>query len=149
SSGYKGFDFSFFSQGSARSSFHIDPNAIAPFIDERNALSIIADNHWSDYNPDPYAFWPRLSTETIDNNQQTSTWWLRDGRFLRLKSMELGYTLPKSVEEKLRIKDIRFYVSGNNLFYISKFKLWDPEMGGNGLGYPPQRVINMGLTMSF
>jgi hypothetical protein len=63
--------------------------------------------------------------------------------------MELGYTLPKSVEEKLRIKDIRFYVSGNNLFYISKFKLWDPEMGGNGLGYPPQRVINMGLTMSF
>lgn len=149
SSGYKGFDLSFFFQGSGRSSFFINPNDIAPFVDERNALSIVADNHWSDYNPDPYAFWPRLSTETVENNQQLSTWWLRDGRFLRLKSAEFGYTIPEHVTNKYKIKDLRLYVSGNNLFYISKFKLWDPEMGGNGLGYPPQRVINMGLTMSF
>ncbi len=149
STGYKGLDFSFFFQGSGRSSFYIDPNAIAPFIDERNALSIIADNHWSDYNPDPYAFWPRLSTETIENNQQESTWWLRDGSFLRLKSVELGYTLPQKLTERARIKDMRVYVSGNNLLYLSKFKLWDPEMGGNGLGYPPQRIFNMGLTMAF
>ena len=148
SMGYKNIDFSFFFQGAAKSSFFIQPTNIAPFINERNALNIISDNHWSENNPDPYAFWPRLSTEEVNNNNQDSTWWLRDGDFLRLKSIELGYTLP---EQWLKIKNLRtrFYVSGLNLFTISKFNLWDNEMGGNGLGYPPQRVMNLGLQINF
>ena len=148
SMGYKNIDFSFFFQGAAKSSFFIQPANIAPFINERNALNIISDNHWSENNPDPYAFWPRLSTEEVNNNNQDSTWWLRDGDFLRLKSIELGYTLP---EQWFKIKNLRtrFYVSGLNLFTISKFNLWDNEMGGNGLGYPPQRVMNLGLQINF
>jgi len=147
SAGYKNLDFSFFFQGSGRSSFYIDPNAISPFVNERNALDIVADDHWSIDNPNPNAFWPRLSTEEIRNNSQASTWWLRDGSFLRLKSIELGYTLPKSWLQRVNMKEARFYVSANNVLTFSKFNMWDPEMGGNGLGYPPQRIINLGLNI--
>lgn len=147
--GYKGFDFSFFFQGSARSSFYINANDISPFVNERNALKIIADNHWSESNPNPNAFWPRLSTETVENNTQASTWWLRDGSFLRLKSVEIGYSLPEKLLQKIHLKDLRVYGNGNNLYTFSEFDLWDPEMGGNGLGYPPQRVFNIGINATF
>ncbi len=149
SSGYKNFDFSFFFQGSARSSFFIDPTSISPFVNERNALQIIADNHWSDENPDPNAFWPRMSVNTVANNEKASTWWLRDGSFLRLKSVEVGYSIPARLLKKIKVEEARLYASGTNLLVFSNFKLWDPEMGGKGLGYPPQRIINLGLNFNF
>ena len=148
SAGYGNFDLSFFFQGVARESFFINPSNIAPFIDERNALKIISDNHWSDDNPDPFAFWPRLSTMSVPNNEYSSTWWLRNGSFIRLKSLEFGYTIPHSVSQRIKIENIRFYASGTNLFTISKFKLWDPEMAGNGLGYPPQQIFNIGVNLT-
>jgi len=89
-----------------------------------------------------------LSATAINNNNQTSTWWLRDGTFLRLKSAEIGYTLPKKIASKIRMENLRVYLSGTNLFNITKFKLWDPEMGGDGLGYPVQRVFNIGFQLS-
>lgn len=147
--GYRNVDFSFFFQGSGRSSFFIDPTTISPFVKERNALQIIADNHWSDENPDPNAFWPRMSVNAVANNEKASTWWLRDGSFLRLKSVELGYSIPEKLLGKMNIEKARFYASGTNLLVFSKFKLWDPEMGGRGLGYPPQRIINIGLNFNF
>ena len=146
---YKDFDFSIFMQGAARTSFLINPNDISPFVNERNALSIIADNHWSENNPDPNAFWPRLSTYAIDNNQKPSTWWLRSGDFLRLKNVEFGYTLPESLGKFFSDTQTRIYFTGVNLLHFSKFKLWDPEMAGNGLGYPPQRVLNLGVQVNF
>ena len=146
---YKNLDFSVFMQGSARSSFFINPNDISPFVNERNALSIIADNHWSENNPNPNAFWPRLSTYEIDNNQKPSTWWLRDGDFLRLKSVEFGYTIPGKTAKVFKRAKTRLYLTGLNLLNFAKFKLWDPEMAGNGLGYPPQRVINIGAQVNF
>ncbi len=149
SSGWKNLDLSFFFQGSARSSFFIDPKKIAPFVNERNALSVIADNYWSDNNPDPYAFWPRMSVNSISNNERESTWWLRDGSFLRLKSLEMGYSLPKKTLDKIGMDLIRIYLSGSNLICFSKFKLWDPEMGGDGLQYPTQRVFNAGVQVTF
>ncbi len=147
--GYKDFDFSFFFQGSGRSSFFIDPTSISPFVNERNALRIIADNHWSDENPDPNAFWPRMSVQTVANNEKPSTWWLRDGSFLRLKSVEFGYSIPTKILKKIEVEKVRFYASGTNLLVFSKFKLWDPEMGGKGLGYPPQQIVNIGLNFNF
>ncbi len=69
SAGYKNFDFSMFMQGVARSSFFIVPDKISPFVNERNALSIIANNYWSENNPDPNAFWPRLSTFKVENTK--------------------------------------------------------------------------------
>ena len=146
---YKNFDLSVFMQGSARSSFFINPNDISPFVNQRNALSIIANNHWSENNPDPNAFWPRLSIEAIENNQKTSTWWLRDGDFLRLKSVEFGYTIPTSAGKVFANSKTRIYLTGLNLLNFSKFDLWDPELAGNGLGYPLQRVINIGAQIKF
>ena len=74
---------------------------------------------------------------------------MRNGAFLRVKSVELGYQLPESLINRIYLDNMRFYVSGTNLFNFSKFKLWDVEMGGNGLGYPIQRVINLGFTVNF
>jgi len=149
--GYKDFDFSCFFQGSARSSFFISPDAITPFVNQgqRGLMKYIADDHWSENDRNIYAFWPRLSDHAISNNNQPSTHWLRNGSFVRLKSVEIGYTLPKKLTEKAFINMLRFYVSGTNLFLWSKFKMWDPEMAGNGLGYPVQRVINFGVNLNF
>ena len=74
---------------------------------------------------------------------------MRDGSFLRLKSVEIGYTLPKKHTSKLHIKNLRLYLSGTNLLCFSNFKLWDPEMAGDGLGYPIQKVYNVGIQFSF
>lgn len=158
STGYKDWDFSAFFQGNARSSFWISPNAISPFIDtdddsdvsSQNALlQVIANDHWAENNRNIYAFWPRLSNASVKNNTQDSTWWMQDGTFMRLKSLEVGYTLPKELTRKCHLGNVRIYLSGTNLLTFSKFKLWDPEMGGNGLGYPIQRVYNIGLNVNF
>lgn len=149
--GYKRFDFSFYFQGAARSSFFINPWNIQPFYlnggYQNNLLKVIADNHWSENNQNPYAFWPRLSTWRVNSNNQTSTWWLRNGAFLRLKSVDMGYTLPDF--KALKLKGTRVYFSATNLFILSGFKLWDVEMGGNGLNYPIQSVYSMGVQLNF
>ncbi|GHT54866.1 SusC/RagA family TonB-linked outer membrane protein [Bacteroidia bacterium] len=165
SAGYKSFDASFFFQGLAQESFWIntatsasDPSTV-PFIDtdgdgavrSQNALlQAYADNHWTEANKDIYALFPRFSDKMVSNNYaEKSTWFMRDGSFMRLKSAEIGYTLPRSTTEKVKVSNLRIYVSGTNLLTFSKFKLWDPEMAGNGLGYPVQRVFNLGLQISF
>ena len=155
--GYKSVDISFFLQGSARSSFWIDAARTAPFIanpdlgdgSQNVVLQAYADDYWSEDNRNIYALWPRLSHNLNENNAQTSTWFMRNGAFLRVKSVELGYQLPESLINRIYLDNMRFYVSGTNLFNFSKFKLWDVEMGGNGLGYPIQRVINLGFTVNF
>jgi TonB-linked SusC/RagA family outer membrane protein len=156
SAGFKDFDFSFFFQGNARVSFFINPGVgggtegnegIAPFAGRRNALSVIAEDYWSETNPNVHAFWPRLSTDPLDNNTQQSSWWMRDASFLRLKSVEAGYA-PKWVKKMGLKQGTRLYVSAINLFVLSSFKLWDPEMGRVGLGYPPNKRYNVGIQIS-
>ncbi|WP_274183517.1 TonB-dependent receptor [Flavivirga sp. 57AJ16] len=150
SGGWKGFDVSGFFQGVARTSLFIDTYATSPFIDQQNALlKVYADNHWSEDKRDVYALWPRLSETRIENNLKPSNWFMRDASFIRLKSAEVGYTLPDRISSKANITKCRFYVVGNNLVTFSKFKLWDPEMGGNGLAYPIQKVISFGMQLSF
>jgi len=150
SGGWKGFDLSSFFQGVARTSLFIDTYASSPFINQQNALlKIYADNHWSEENRDVYALWPRLSETRIENNLKLSNWFIRDASFMRLKSVEFGYSLPQKTIAKANLEKCRFYVNGTNLLTFSKFKLWDPEMGGNGLGYPIQKVVNFGLQVSF
>ena len=149
SGGYKGFDISTFFQGSARSSFWIDANATSPFVNQNALLQAYADNHWSEDNRNSYALWPRLSNNIIDNNNRNNSWFMRNGAFLRLKSVELGYTVSQKLLNKWHMANARFYLSGTNLATISGFKLWDIEMGGNGLGYPIQKVINAGIQIGF
>jgi TonB-linked SusC/RagA family outer membrane protein len=161
--GYKGLDFSTFFQGLGRESFWIDAKATAPFVSyyypnetlpgkpENQLLKAYADSHWSEDNQNLHALWPRLSTTSVgnDNNSQPSTWFMRNGAFLRLKQVELGYTLPQHLTEKLYMQNLRIYVNSTNPFCWSNFDLWDVEMGGNGLGYPVQKVFNIGLQMNF
>lgn len=156
SSSYENLDFSFFFQGSAQSSFFIDAYNSSPFIDTyggaigNNALlNAWANDHWSEDDRNLYAAWPRLSDQLIDNNNRNSTWWLRDGTFLRLKSVELGYTIKNDFISKLKITNARIYFTGTNLLTFSKFKIWDVEMGGNGLGYPIQLGVNFGVNLNF
>jgi TonB-linked SusC/RagA family outer membrane protein len=160
STGIKNWDFSFFFQGTARSSFKISVDSTSPFLDNYNfsyggvnyrsnnqLIKAYADSYWSEENKDLFALWPRLTTITNENNRYNNTWFLRDGSFLRLKQVELGYTF-KDITKRANIEDLRLYINATNLFSISKFKLWDPEMGANGLGYPIQRVFNIGLFVT-
>ncbi|GGH78358.1 TonB-linked SusC/RagA family outer membrane protein [Filimonas zeae] len=150
--GHGALDFSAFFQGAARTSFFINPENISPFVVNGGAqnglLEVIARDHWSEDNRNSYALWPRLSNFFVSNNNQTSSWWLRNGKFLRLKTMEIGYNVPQHLLRKWGIGATRIYANGSNLYTFSNFKLWDVEMGGNGLGYPLQRVFNIGLNLS-
>jgi TonB-linked SusC/RagA family outer membrane protein len=150
SCGWKSLDLSCFFQGLARESFYIDATATSPFVDGQNALiKAYADDHWSEDNRNLYALWPRLSPTVNQNNVVGSNWWMRDGSFLRLKSLEAGFTLPQKFVHKMKATNLRIYFNGTNLLTFSKFHLWDSEMGGNGLAYPIQKVLNMGLQLSF
>ena len=149
--GVYGFDVSCFFQGSARSSFFINTGSVTPFINngQRGLLQFIADDHWSENNRNLYAFWPRLSEYPIQNNNINSTHWLQNGAFLRFKTAEIGYTVPAKISKKAGISVLRVYLSGINLAVWSKFKMWDPENAGNGLGYPVQRSFNLGINVNF
>jgi len=156
--GYKNVDLSAFFQGSARSSFFIDPKNVTPFAfnpdpkyagSQNGLLKEIAQSYWSEDNQDIRAMWPRLTDGYNNNNGQTSTWWMRNGAFLRLKSVELGYNVPAKKLERMRISNLRIYANGLNLGVWSKFKMWDPEMGGEGIGYPIQAVYNIGINVGF
>ena len=147
--GYKGLDISTFFQGLTNRSFWINPVNTAPFYNNQQVLKDYADSYWSESNNDVYALWPHLSYAKSANNTQSSTWFMRDGTFLRLKQVELGYKLPETVLKKLNLRSCRFYFSANNLFTLTKFKMWDVEMGGNGLGYPIQRTFNIGMNITY
>jgi len=150
STGYKNFDFSCFFQGIANVSFYMAVSDFAPFYNYRNALKFVAEDHWSPNNPVAQAQFPRLTTSYNNNNYyQYSTWWMRNGALLRLKTLEIGYTIPVETTKKIKAETLRFYLSGQNLFCIKSFDLWDPEMGSSGLGYPLQRVYSIGLNMNF
>lgn len=147
SMGNKNIDFSMFFQGLANESFWIDAVATAPFKEETQVLKAYADSYWSEDHRDVFARWPRLSATVNENNTKQSTWFMQDGAFIRLKQVELGYKLPSQWLQRINVSNFRIYLNATNLFTISKFKLWDVEMSGNGLGYPIQRVFNIGINM--
>ncbi len=158
STGYKNFDLSAFVQGQANVSLFIDPARTSPFIQSPDSyfngntqlLKAFADDHWSEDNQSIYALYPRLGPDgaVIENNRQNSTWWMRDGSFIRLKSVEFGYSLSARVSKSLKVKSARIYFNGLNLLTWSPFKLWDPEQGGNAFAYPVQKVFNVGLNIN-
>lgn len=137
---YKNWDFSFFFQGAARTSILM--SGFHPFGKNatRGVMKFIADDYWSESNPNPNAAYPRLTRDTNANNTVNSSYWLRNGTFLKLKNAEIGYTF----------KMFRAYLNGSNLLTFSPFKHWDPEMGGgSGMKYPTQRVFNIGIQFTF
>ena len=107
-------------------------------------------DRWTEENPSQDVFWPRLSESANRQNYRASTWWKKNMRFLRLKTLEIGYTLPKHITDKICSKGIRIYLSGNNLFCFSPFDLWDPELdSADGLKYPTMRSFMVGVNLNF
>ncbi|ORL44386.1 SusC/RagA family TonB-linked outer membrane protein [Zunongwangia atlantica] len=153
---YKNFDLSVFFQGQHAADILLSGIGIQPFIGDggRGNLYTIAEDRWTVENNDAYATYPRLSYGSSGigqtNNTQASTWWLRDVNFLRLKTAEIGYTLPQNVSERLDLDNVRFYMRATNLFTISDFDLWDPELlTSNGGQYPNISVGSVGVTFRF
>ena len=91
-----------------------------------------------------------LESNATHNNYRSSTFWTRDCSYLRLKNLEIGYSLPKDFLANLHIENARFFVQATNLFTFSNFKIWDPEMGSSdGEKYPLTKAFTAGLTVSF
>ncbi len=139
---YKGFDFGVFFNGDSQRRIMI--NGLDPFNTQnghgnRNIMQWIAKDYWSESNPNQNATYPRLGLlgSQISNNTQPSTYWERNGDFLRWKTLEFGYSFPHC----------RIYFSGDNLAVWSPFKLWDPELSWNS--YPLQRTFNIGAQINF
>jgi TonB-linked SusC/RagA family outer membrane protein len=153
SANWKGFDFNIHFQGAGKSNFYIDGFTVYPFVNGEwgNILEKMANaNRWIlGENEDPNAEYPRLSYGGNLNNYRESTYWLRDGSYLRLKTLEFGYSLPKMLTNRLHLSNLRFHFIGQNLLTFSKFKLWDPEMGSsNGMKYPLGKTVTFGLTVN-
>jgi len=147
---WKNFDVSFHFQGAGNSSFFINGFNVYPFSkgDHGNILKDVAEgNRWIlDENEDINATYPRLSYGSNANNYRASSYWLRESSYLRLKTLEAGYTLPKNVLNRLHLKSLRLYFLGTNLLTFTNFKLWDPEMNSsNGQAYPLSKTFTFGL----
>lgn len=149
---WKGFDFNVLFQGVGKSSFFINGFTVYPFSQGSwgNILTDVVDNYWSlGKNEDVNAKYPRLTYGNNSNNNRASTYWLRDGSYLRLKNLEIGYTLPKAFVSSMHIQNVRFYFMATNLLTFSDFDLWDPELGSSdGQQYPLSKTFTLGMTIN-
>lgn len=155
---WKGLDFNLHFQGSGKSTFFIDGPSVHAFSSGTwgNILSDLVKDRWisADISGDPAtenpnASYPRLSYGGNSNNFRRSDYWLRNGSYLRLKTLELGYSLPTSLVNKAHLNKVRIFFIGTNLLTFSGFKLWDPELGiSNGERYPLSRSFTLGMTVN-
>lgn len=159
SASWKGLDINVHFQGAGKTSFFINGPTVYAFSagDWGNILKDVAEsNRWIEHEisgtmatENPNATYPRLSYGGNGNNYRESTYWLRNGSYLRLKTLEVGYTIPKSLVNKIRFNNIRLFFRGNNLLTFSSFKLWDPELGSStGTEYPLAKSLTFGLSVN-
>ena len=149
---YKNVDFGVFFQGNGRTYNVIGGENFYPGSTDGAMGNIFANytDRWTAENPSQDVFWPRLTSFKNNNNQRSSTWWLRNMSSLRMKNIELGYNFSKKSLLPNFIQSARVYVSGSNLLQFSDFDLWDPEVGTtNGLKYPIMKSVSFGLNVSF
>ena len=143
---YKQFDLSVLFQGAAGATVYLGS------VESGEIGNYYADwvkNRWTPENTD--SSWPRAfnrSNEYWSPGNQRNTFWLFSTDYVRLKSMEFGYSLPTSITKKLTVQQLRVYVSGQNLLTLSKMKEIDPEVDA-GTSYPLTRVVNLGVTLTF
>lgn len=138
---YKKWDLGVFFNGSAMRKINMNKDGgVHPFgAESHNVFQYVAENRWTEENQNPHAQYPRLgiTNSETDNNRQNSTYWLRNGNFLRFKQLEVGYTFKYG----------RVYLTGDNIAVFSPFKEWDPEL--EWYKYPLQRTFNIGLQLNF
>ena len=157
---WKGLDVNLHFQGAGKSDYFIEGSTVHMFKlgdGWGNVLSEMANsNRWisADISGDPAtenpnAEYPRLSYGPNSNNYQQSTYWLRNGSYLRLKTVEVGYTLPTQLVNKVHFNTVRIFFVGTNLLTWSAFKLWDPEMGStDGKRYPLSKNLSLGISVN-
>lgn len=154
--GWKDLSVGMMFQGVAGAERVLNGSSINPFNGGGGSGNLYSniDDRWTEENPDQNAFYPHLSygseTTSSINNFQKSTWWVRNMNFLRLKTLQLSYNLPKPWVNKVHLKNAAVYVMGTNLFTLSRFKLWDPELNtDNGASYPNTTSYSVGINFTF
>lgn len=149
---WKGFDLGVFFRGQARVTYALGGSTFIPFSEGVGKGNVFAKalDRWSVDNPNPDAFYPRLSDGRSTNNWQRSDRNIYSGNLIRLNDVELGYTLPKNSISFLGLENLRVYVLANNVALFSDWDMWDPETGtANGNSYPLPRKINFGFRTTF
>jgi TonB-linked SusC/RagA family outer membrane protein len=152
---YKNFYLGAFFQGIKGADRLMAGDGVIPFNNstgpERSNLFAAAEDRWTETNPNPNALYPRLAygNAANRNNAVFSSWWVKDISFMRLKTLVLGYNLPKNWVKKAGFRSAQIYSQGFNLLYWSKFKLWDPEINSsNGALYPNTRNFSVGIEFT-
>ena len=155
---WKQFDFNIHFQGAGKSSYCITGPSVHAFSQKEigNILPDLVEGRWIDSSisgkestMNTNATYPRLSYGGNSNNYRNSTFWLQNGSYLRLKTLEVGYNLPQRWVNKIYSKNIRVFFIGQNLITFSDFKLWDPEMGSTtGTHYPLAKTFSFGFNIS-
>lgn len=128
--------------------------AIIPFfegIESSNVRQEIFDSRWTEENPSQNVLYPRVSHVDRMNTNTPSTWWFKDASFIRLKNVEVGYSIPESLLSKVNVGKGRVYLMGQNIAVWDKIKIQDPEVGSSGGGavYPLPSIWTFGLDLSF
>lgn len=149
---YKNWSISSLFQGVGNVDILMNGEGMMPFsvsMSRGNLLSNIEDR-WTIDNPRQNAFYPRLSDGSPNSNYKTSNWWLKNGRYMRLKDLQLNYQIPKELAKKIHLSGASIFFAGYNLFTWSPFKFWDVELGdGRGTRYPNIKTYSLGLNINF
>lgn len=145
---FKRFDLNVLFQGAADVNQLLQGRSITFFRGgSQNNFKYLLD-YWTPQNIN--AKFPRPWEGDNPNNSLPSSFYLRNSSFVRLKSINLGYSISPKFLEQVHFKEARVYLSGTNIFVLSKMKYWDPEIGNtDGSYYPQQRVLNLGIDLSF
>lgn len=147
---YKGFYTGIFFQGVANASINL--NGISPFQRGQTTSARAGLTYWSSRDPENHnVLHPRLHDTEFQHNNFTSSWWFRNGNFIRLKNLEFGYIFDSKKLAKLAMKNARIYVQGNNIAVWDDIKMWDPELGAAGAGvrYPINMTWTVGIELGF
>jgi hypothetical protein len=162
SASWNGLDVNVHFQGAGRNSYFLNGPTVYPFVDGAwgNILTEVTDpgSRWiskdlagaHDKAENPNAKYPRLSYGGNANNYRPSTFWMRNGAYLRFKTMDVGYTIPAKIATRLRLSKMRVYLLAQNLMVWDAVKVWDPEMASSdGTRYPLPKTITLGMTFKF
>ena len=140
---FKGFDMDIFFQGAANRTVYCGGKYYHAFQNDAK-VSSIALGRWTPETAET-ATYPRLSSENNLNNYQASSFWQKNGNFLKLRSLEIGYTLPFQLSRKINLEKVRIFANGTNLFSLDHMDgFTDPETMS---GYPALRTISFGLSI--
>jgi TonB-linked SusC/RagA family outer membrane protein len=150
---YKGFDVSALAYGVSDVKVYLDAEAAFSFFNGAGVKPLHL-KRWTTANPDPNAAYPRvlISADGTRNYNNTSSFWLFDGSYLRIRSLSVGYTIPARIAKKAAMQLARIYISANNPFTIMKDKRltdYDPEIASGRGGYPGVKTWVFGINLKF